>query len=567
MYSTPSSLKAAVRLFSTSLAIGATLQATEKNSTQKPNIIIINIDNLSQSQLGYNNNLFVETPNINKLADSSTVFSNFHVASRCAPSRSALLMGRYSLRSGCIGTGDARTRAKTGIPTIGNYFHSAGWKTGAFGKWHIGSIYPYRAEDRGFDEVVNSLQSYPQIQSLEGNIKNAEKNIFRHNGVWQKYEGFRSDVFFQEMIKFIKKCTAQKQHFLAYLATHSVHHPNGGPEQFAKYFAKKLANKWPNFKADPKKVHNIIHMAAEMKSIDNGVGLLLKTLDELNIRNNTLLIFTSDGPGGNEPKTFVDTKKLPKSVPFILSWPGEKLDTDRVDTVIANIDVLPTLLDICKIQPDQEYPLDGQSFYGLIKKGKTPWKPRFYIQDHQSLHNDRQVIYRKMDSATVWFPDGSKVEFKEGKAVTGNLPPEKIKTAESVYETWWKSVTAESPKYNYTLVDGTVNPYYDETEYIIQDGPAGKGTKRYHPVEFAETGIYTFSDIYDDPARGITYSVKNPQPSKRKGNLWIDNICSTGTFPITLKVQKGKHLIMFDLHNDGKGSKTLRIEQRQLRGK
>ncbi|MHC4521113.1 MAG: sulfatase family protein, partial [Planctomycetota bacterium] len=108
------------------------------NEAKRPNVIMINIDNHDRTVLGFAGSKFLETPNIDRLKREGVYFSNYRCASRCGPSRAALLTGRYSIRSGHIQTHDGRNVMGTNAPTVGRLFQNAGYKTAMFGKWHVG---------------------------------------------------------------------------------------------------------------------------------------------------------------------------------------------------------------------------------------------------------------------------------------------------------------------------------------------------------------------------------------------------------------------------------------------
>ncbi len=222
-------LLSAVLLAATGGALGA-------RESRRPNVIVINIDNHEKSALGYYGNKLSETPNIDRLAETGVRFESYHFASRCTASRAALMTGQYHLRTGCYGTMDASHLMKTGIPTMGDHFKKAGYRTGLFGKWHLGDTYLYRPEDRGFDEVVTyNLSAFP-------GKKTAMSHRFRHNREWKTYKGFRSTIWFRELRRFIREGAQEPgKPFLAYVATSSTQAPQAGPPELVKKYKTKLA--------------------------------------------------------------------------------------------------------------------------------------------------------------------------------------------------------------------------------------------------------------------------------------------------------------------------------------
>jgi len=272
--------------------------AEDGNAKARPNVIIITIDNHDASVLGFAGNTFLETPNIDRLSREGIYLANYHCASRCGPSRAALLTGRYHIRSGHIQTPDGRNiMGDVTVPTIANLFQDAGYKTAQYGKWHVGKNYPYRPEDRGFGEVVTFFQG-----ALS---KTGSQHILRHNGQWEPFEGYRIDVWFSELGKFIT--TNQDKPFMVYLATWATHGGNFGPEALSRKYRKKmdsLGRDMEKYFRDEEAKYNFAELAAEMESIDQNIGRLLHLLDELGLSENTIIVYTSDGSGFKSPSPF-----------------------------------------------------------------------------------------------------------------------------------------------------------------------------------------------------------------------------------------------------------------------
>ena len=508
------------------------------NKNCKPNIVIINIDNHSKSMLGCYGNTFIETPNIDKLYETAVRFDNYHCASRCSASRSALLSGQYHQRLGSIGTGDARVIAKAGVTLMPEIFNRAGYETALFGKWHIGENYPYRPEDRGFKEVVakGGIERRDKIGKL------ATEHSYRHNGKWENYEGYRTDIWFQELHRYIKE--KKDSPFVAYLATWSTHYPNYGPPELFEKFKNKRDSLHLNIGFNDKTKDNILNLAAEMECIDTHIGETISLLKELNLYDNTIFIYMSDGKGTKSPKEINPNKIEGSYIPLIINWPNGNLKNGiSENTVVANIDVLPTLLDMCGISVSEDVRFDGQSMISLIKESDKKWEPRTYIYDHQSRRSSRVVGMLPLDYTIVYTPERT-VAWSKGQLKTKDASPEVIQHAKREWEKWWDSVTEDYPLCNYVIV-GTPheNPTLIVDTYTIKDGFAGKGEKYYFAIEFSGNGKYKFSTT-----------------DNRTGFLLIDGKKYSGTFPMTLEMAAGKSLILVNTGND-KGDKLLKIEK------
>lgn len=518
------------------------------NPGARPNVIMINIDNHDRSFLGFSGNQFGSTPNIDRLYREGVHLSNYHCASRCGPSRAALLTGRYHHRSGHIQTPDGiNIMGYPEVPTVANLFRDAGYRTAMFGKWHVGKNYPYRPEDRGFDEVVTFFQG--------GLSKTGTQHTLRHNGKWEPFEGYRIDVWFRELCRFIKE--RPKRPFMAYLATWATHGGNFGPEQLSKKYRKKIdALSEEESKLFPDEItkYNFGETCAEMESIDRNIGRLLECLAELGLKDNTIIVYTADGGGYRVPEALQrkDRKTFPSKLPAIIHWPGGKMDVEAdQEELIANIDIAPTLLDMCGIRPQKNVAFDGQSAYGLLHAKGTPWKKRVYIADHQSVNGIRTDHLMPLDRTVVYLPDGRSVSFSKGKAQ--RTTPELEAEARKHWEKWWKDVSSDFKPYHHIIV-GTPheNPTVCHHAYTRINEQRAKVKHYFFAIEFAETGIYRFGDkVRLSKSKGG----KGP-----KGYLKIDDKTHTGEFPMTLKVPAGKKMVVVSY--DGKTrSSGLTIEK------
>jgi len=522
---------------------------TVASESVRPNVIMINIDNHDTSVLGFAGNEFLETPNIDKLKKDGVFLSNYRCSARCGPSRASLMTGRYATRSGHIQTHDGRNIMGTNAPTIAELFKKAGYRTGMYGKWHIGKNYPFRPQDRGFDEVV---------QFRQGELdKRGESHQLRHNGKWEAYEGYRIDIWFRELCKLVK--SSGDTPFMAYLATWATHGGNFGRADLSKKYRAKMdaygAQADTYFKNEEEK-YNFAELAAEMESIDTGIGLLLDTLKQEGVLENTIIVYTSDGGGFTSPALFMRKDRLHYvgKAPAIIHWPGGKLKQGQnIDTLVANFDLSPTLMDICGINPPADLVLDGQSVYGLMCPGKTPWKERVYIADHQSRNGPRTGYLMPMDQTTVYMPGGKAVSFHKGKAKRSDTP-ELEAVARRHWEEWWESVAADFEPYQYVVV-GTEheNPMYIAHPYYGINEVQSK-VKDYHfAIEVAAAGTFEFS-AEDDPKNGPGKDVKSGS-----GYVQVGDRKYEGQFPMKLKLEPGRKMVRVFIN--GKPCKKFKIEK------
>jgi len=518
----------------------------------RPNVIVITIDNHHTSVLGFAGNTFLETPNLDRLAREGVYLANYRCASRCGPSRSALLTGRYHIRSGHIQTPDGRSiMGDVTVPTIANLFQDAGYKTAQYGKWHIGKNYPYRPEDRGFGEVVTFFQGRLS--------KTGSDHILRHNGRWETFKGYRIDVWFRELRGFI---TANRDTpFMAYLATWATHGGNFGPAALSKKYRRKmdsLGSEADKSFRDEETKYNFAELAAEMESIDQNIGRLLQQLDELGVSENTIIVYTSDGAGFKSPTTFLcgERKAYASGVPAIIHWPGGGLQTDEdAGALIANIDIAPTLLDMCGIPRPDDVDFDGRSAYGFLHPDRTPPGGRVYISDHQSKNGARTEILRPLHSTNVHLPDGTVVSFREG--IAKGVPPELEAKARKIWEEWWRDVLTDFKPHHHVVV-GTEH----EDPTVLWHAYSGlneqkkKAKNYYFAVEFAATGTYVFGGAKDPH--------KPPPKRGRRGYLKVGDQRHEGEFPMRLHVEAGKKFL--EVSYDGKTKSPALTVERLVRG-
>ena len=162
---------------------------------KRPNVIVIMTDDQGIGDFGFANNSLAETPNLDALYEGGVHLEQFYVSPVCSPTRACLMTGRYNYRTRCIDTYLGRSMMDTNEITIAEVLGTAGYRTGIFGKWHLGSNYPFRPEDRGFDETCwfpsSNIGSVPDFWGND-----YFDDTYVNNGKWKKYEGYCTDIFF-----------------------------------------------------------------------------------------------------------------------------------------------------------------------------------------------------------------------------------------------------------------------------------------------------------------------------------------------------------------------------------
>ncbi|MGC9343928.1 MAG: arylsulfatase [Bacteroidales bacterium] len=372
-----------------SLFLPVFFTTTQHNYSQipeKPNVILIITDDQGYGDLHFNGNPHIKTPAIDKLAEESIRFNNFYVSPVCAPTRASLMTGRYSLRTGVRDTyNGGAIMAPTEI-TIAEMLKDAGYKTGIFGKWHLGDNYPSRPNDQGFDESLIHLSGgMGQVGDFttwfQGDSSYFDPVLW-HNGKQQAYSGYCSDIFTEQAIHFIEN--NEQEPFFCYLSFNAPHTPLQVPaEYYEMYRDIDPASEFPpngrpfpemseKDKEDARKVY------AMVTNIDDNLDKLFTKLEELNIEENTLVIFMTDnGPqqaryvaGLRERKGSVYSGGV--KVPFYLNFPTLGADKD-ININAAHIDILPTLASICKVNLPERRTIDGKDLLPVIRGEEPEW--------------------------------------------------------------------------------------------------------------------------------------------------------------------------------------------------
>ena len=254
---------------------------------RKPNIVIFLTDDQGWGDLSINGNKDIATPHIDSLARDGALFENFYVQPVCSPTRAELLTGRYAFRSGVRSTSEGGERFNLDEKTIADVFRAAGYATGAFGKWHSGMQYPYHPNGRGFDEFYGFCS---------GHWGNYYSPMLEHNGTIVKGQGFCVDDFTNKAMDFIEKNKSKP--FVVYLPYNTPHSPMQVPSPFWDKFENKKLTMKNTYGSKWGYDENFVKAALAMcENIDWNVGRVLKKLDELQIADNTIVLYFSDnGP-------------------------------------------------------------------------------------------------------------------------------------------------------------------------------------------------------------------------------------------------------------------------------
>ena len=374
-----------------------------------PNVILIITDDQGYGDLGISGNSLVKTPVIDRFAKQSLRFNDFHVSPVCAPTRSSLMTGRYSLRTGIRDTYNGGATMASSEITIAEILKQAGYRTGLFGKWHLGDNFPSRPMDQGFDESlmhlsggmgqVGDVTTYFQKDSSYFNP------VLWKNGQKESFKGYCSDIFAANAIQFIEKNKSNP--FFCYLSFNAPHTPLQVPEYYDQMYKNvdpsiEFERKNPMHlkmtekdKEDARKVYGMV------SNIDDNIGKLLQKIADLGIEENTIIIFMTDnGPQQLRYTAGMRDKKGSvynggTRVPFFLKYPALSKESKVIETMSAHFDVLPTLSELCHVDLPKDRKIDGKSLVPLIKGKKVDWSDRslfsYWTRKYPELYNSMAI--------------------------------------------------------------------------------------------------------------------------------------------------------------------------------
>jgi arylsulfatase A-like enzyme len=341
-----------------SLFASCSRPADERGS--KPNVIIIMTDDQGWGDMSIHGNTNLHTPNTDRLALEGARFINFYVQPYCSPTRAELLTGRYAPRSGVSGTSEGRERMNADETTIAEVFREAGYATGAFGKWHNGMQFPYHPNARGFDEFYGFCS---------GHWGDYFSPPLEHNGKIVQGEGYIPDDITGKAMDFMEK--NRDRPFFVYIPQITPHSPMQVPDEWWDEFTGKEIE----MLSDDRYQEDIEFTRAALamcENIDWNVGRVMDKLDELDLADNTIIMFLTDnGPnsyrwnGGMKGRKSSTDEGGVRS-PLFARWPDGIDPGMEINEISGVIDLLPTLAEMAGITYNTVHPIDGVSLAPLL---------------------------------------------------------------------------------------------------------------------------------------------------------------------------------------------------------
>jgi arylsulfatase B len=487
-----------------------------------PNVVIVITDDQGYGDLSCLGNPVLETPAMDALYEESIRLTDYHVSPTCAPTRGALMSGHYTNRAGPWHTIMGRSFLRPESTTLGEVFSTSGYQTGMFGKWHLGDNYPYRAIDRGFTEVVSHAGGGPgQTPDYWNNAY--FDDTYMHNGSPKRYEGYCTDVFFNEAMDFIEDSIDQNEPFLAYISTNAPHSPFHCPEHYWMPYTDKV---------ETREEAIFFGMIA---NIDENLARLRQFLARKGVEDDTILIFTTDNGTAHGHNVYNAEMRGRKAspydgghrVPFFLHWPAAELDEPRdVSQLTAHIDILPTLIELCGLESPSDYSFDGRSLAPLLFENPVPWPDRTIVTDSQRVKDP--VKWRMSATMTErWrLIDGIELyDIVTDPGQTNDVAekfPEVVQALRDDYETWWDSVSTLFEKETRIVVGNDAeNPVRLTCHDWITDDPVTPWHQAY--IRGARPGTGFWALKVDRPGR---YAV-----SLRRWPVEVDTAITEGLPP------------------------------------
>lgn len=448
--------------------LSASAVALNARTAQRPNIVFVLTDDQGYGDIACLGNPVVKTPNLDRLHGESVRFTDYHVSPTCSPTRCALMTGRHEFKSGVTHTILERERMSLKATTFAQVLQSAGYRTGIFGKWHLGDDEPHQPSRRGFDETFihgcgGIGQDYP------GTCSDAPGNTYfnptiRHNGKFERTQGYCTDVFFGQALRWIEERSKSPQPFFAYITPNAPHAPLMCPEEYQRMYSGM------NLPEATQKYFGMV------TNIDDNVGTLMNRLTDWGLEKNTILIFMTDNGGTGGVRVFNAGMRGAKGtayqggtrVPAFFRQAGLK-PGDRTQ-LAASVDIFPTLVELAGAKIPAGLPIDGRSLVPLLKDEKSGWPDRV-VFTHVGRWPQGQAAAAKYTACRMRTARYSMVSAGPRKkwelfdilADPGEKNdvaaqhPEVVQRLDAAYDQWWSEILPGLE--NETAVPPEVAPY------------------------------------------------------------------------------------------------------------
>ncbi len=502
------------------VAITVATQPCE-GAPKRPNVVFVLTDDQGYGDLSCHGNPVLKTPYLDRLAQESLRFTDFHVSPMCTPTRAELLTGRSALASGAYCACSGRTFLRRSMPTMAEAFSAAGYRTALFGKWHLGDNYPHRPEDRGFRHAVYHL-GWGITSTPDHWANDYFDDFFVIDGETKQFPGYCTDVWFQQAERWIRDCHRQSRPFFAYISTNAPHGPFYAPDEYKTPYAALAPDTRGFF--------------AMVANLDENMARLDALLKELGLRENTILVFMTDNGGTGGIKVFNAGMRGAKAsyydgghrVPFFLRWPDGRLrEPGEIDALTHSTDLFPTLIELCGLATPSDARLEGVSLAPVLRgKSQPELTARMLV-----------IQYGRLDPTTPQ-PWDSAVLWRQWRLVAGRElydvsrdPGQKrdiaaehpgvVSRMRTHYENWWAGIEPTLEDFErLTIGSERANP----TRLTSLDWLADKLVPAAQPFDIRQLGVPV-----------VEGSLPGGRPMPAMNGFWNVEIARTGRYRIRLR--------------------------------
>ncbi len=495
---------------------------------EHPNLLLILVDDMGYGDLSSAGNLHVKTPHLDSLAARSVSFEHFYVSPVCAPTRASLLTGRYPQRSGVYSVTNGFESMAPEAITLGEFLQPLGYRTGLFGKWHLGEYYPMTPEAQGFDEFVGFRT---------GHHADYFDPVLEHNGKDQAYQGFITDVLTEEAFSFMKNSASP---FFCYLSLNAPHTPLQIDSIHYTHFLEQGLNE------------RTARIYGMIENIDDNVGKLLNQLDQIDKLRETIVIFMSDnGPisGWRVPQEKMRYNAGLRDQKFTIYeggirtqcfWYWQEQWEPKVakQQLAAHIDLVPTFLEILSKHDSRvEQPkLDGLSLLPVLLNKETP----------AALHH--RILFQNYHLSTLEepapFPGGIALQWpfkmaedsllfqlledpSEAKNVVSEHP-NKLQALREAYLDWWQTLPQSRAEFALAIPIG-----YEAENPVLLQPHHGKSTGK---VKFLGQRGLLGERIGSHPS-GVDGDWLGEWGETEDGARWLIDVHQAGSYEVAAVVR------------------------------